>query len=102
MTAAKRKVKTKRWDSAAHLSTATDVVAYLNAAMAEGGDNPAFLAHALGVAARARNISQLARDAGMTRAGLYRALSVDGNPSFATVAKVARALGYRLLLEPVR
>jgi probable addiction module antidote protein len=102
MAGAKRKVKTKRWDSAAHLKTAADVVAYLNVAMEESGEDPAFLAHALGVAARARNMSQLARDAGMTRAGLYRALSDDGNPSFATVAKVARALGYRLLLEPVR
>jgi probable addiction module antidote protein len=102
MAAPKRKVKTKRWDSAVHLRTTADVTAYLNAAMREGDDDPAFLAHALGIAARARNMSQLARDVGMTRAGLYRALSVDGNPSFAMVARVARALGYRLLLEPMR
>jgi probable addiction module antidote protein len=102
MTATKRKLKTKRWDSAEHLKMDEDIAAYLNAAMEEGSDDPAFLAHALGVAARAHNISQLARDAGMTRAGLYRALSSDGNPSFATVAKVARALGYRMTFKPVR
>jgi probable addiction module antidote protein len=102
MATAKRKLKTKRWDSAAHLKTEEDIAAYLNAAMAESSDDPAFLAHALGVAARAHNISQIARDAGMTRAGLYRALSSEGNPSFATVAKVARALGFRMTLEPVR
>ena len=89
-------VKTKRWDSAEHLKTERDIAAYLNACMEEGGDDPAFLAHALGVVARARNISQLARDTGMTREGLYRALSGEGNPSFATVTKVARALGVRL------
>jgi probable addiction module antidote protein len=89
-------LKTKRWDSAEHLKTEKDIAAYLNACMEEGGDDPAFLAHALGVVARARNISQLARDTGMTREGLYRALSGEGNPSFATVTKVARALGVRL------
>ena len=97
-----RKLKTKRWDSAEHLKTNEDVAAYLNACVEEGGDDPAFLAHALGIVARARNISQLARDTGMTREGLYRALSANGNPSFATVSKVSRALGYRMTFEPMR
>ena len=97
-----RKLKTKRWDSAEHLKTNEDVAAYLNACVEEGGDDPAFLAHALGIVARARNISQLARDTGMTREGLYRALSANGNPSFATVSKVTRALGYRMTFEPMR
>lgn len=97
---AKRKLKTKRWDSAEHLKTDEDIAAYLNAALEEGGDDPAFLAHALGIVARARNISQLARQTGMTREGLYRALSGKGNPSFATVTKVARALGYRMIFKP--
>lgn len=101
MATAKRKVKTKRWNSAEHLKTEEDIAAYLNAAMEEASEDPAVLGHALGIAARAHNISQLARDAGMTRAGLYRALSKEGNPSFATVAKVARALGYRMMLKPV-
>ena len=97
-----RKLKTRRWDSAEHLKTNEDVAAYLNACVEEGGDDPAFLAHALGIVARARNISQLARDTGMTREGLYRALSANGNPSFATVSKVTRALGYRMTFEPMR
>ena len=61
----------------------------MNAVMEETPDDPAFIAHALGVVARARNMSQLARDSGLTSVGLYKALSRDGNPSFATVMKVA-------------
>ena len=68
--------------------------------MTEDGD-PALIAAALGDIARARNMSQLARDTGMTREGLYKALSGEGNPSFATVTKVARALGFKLTLAPV-
>lgn len=64
--------------------------------MEEGGDAPAYAACALGVVARARNMSQLARDAGPTRQKRDKALSADGNPGFATVSKVARALGLRV------
>ena len=71
-----------------------DLAAYFD----EAPDDPAFLAHALGVAARARNMSQLARDTGLTREGLYKALSADGNPGFGTVLKVADAMGYRFAL----
>lgn len=85
-----------RYDSADYLKTEDEILAYLDAVMAEGGDDPALLAHALGVVARARNISQLARDTGMSREGLYKALSGEGNPSFATIAKVAKALGLRI------
>jgi probable addiction module antidote protein len=59
------------------------------------------VAAALGAVARARNMSQLARDTGLTREGLYKALSPDGNPSFASVAKVARALGFTLTFQAV-
>ncbi|MFC4252086.1 addiction module antidote protein [Sinimarinibacterium flocculans] len=89
-----------RYDSADYLKTEEDIVAYLDAVMEEGGDDPAYIAHALGVIARARNMSQLARDTGLTREGLYKALSGEGNPSFATVLKVARALGLKLKLAP--
>jgi len=89
-----------RWDAAEHLQSEEDIAAYLDAAM-EAGD-PALIAAALGDVARARNMMQLARDTGMTRAGLYKALSGDGNPSFATVMKVAKALGLRLKLAPTR
>jgi probable addiction module antidote protein len=91
-------LKTTPWDSAEYLKSDTDITAYLDACFEEAGDDPAFLTHALGVAARARNMSQLARDSGLTREGLYKALSRDGNPSFGTVLKVADAMGYRFAL----
>jgi probable addiction module antidote protein len=95
-------LKTTRWDSAEHLKNEKDIAAYLNACLEEGGDDPAFLTHALGVVARARNVSQLSRDTGMTREGLYRALSRKGNPSFATVVKVTRALGFEMAFRPLK
>jgi len=91
--------KFSRYDSAEYLETEEDIRLYLEACLEEGGDDPAFIAHALGVVARARNMSQLAKDAGMTRAGLYKALSPDGNPSFATVHKVAKALGLKITVQ---
>lgn len=90
------KVKTKAWDSAAHLRNEEEIIAYLDAALEEAGDDPKFVAHALGVIARARGMSQLARDTGIKRESLYRALSSEGNPEFATIWKVVRALGIRL------
>lgn len=83
-----------RYDTADYLRTDEDIANYLEAC-AEDGD-PALIAHALGTIARARNMSQLARDTGLTRAGLNKALAKDGNPSFATVLKVAKALGLRV------
>ena len=93
-------IKTTRWDSAEYLQTEEDIKLYLEASLEEGGEDPAFLVHALGVVARAKNMSQLARDTGLTREGLYKALSPEGNPTFATVAKVAKALGYQLTVQP--
>lgn len=93
-------IKTTRWDSAEHLQTDEDIQLYLEACLEEAGDDPAFIVHALGVVARARNMSQLARDTGLTREGLYKALSEEGNPTFATVAKVAKALGFKLTFQP--
>lgn len=86
------------WDAARHLRTDEEMVAYLDACMEEG--DPELVCAALGDIARARNMSQLARDTGMTREGLYKALSLTGNPSFATVLKVSRALGLRLAFVP--
>ena len=86
------------FDSAQHLETEADIAAYLEACAAE--EDPALMAHARGVVARARSVSRVARDAGMTREGVYKALSGEGNPSLATVMKVARALGYRLTFQP--
>lgn len=93
------KVQIRQWDSAAHLRTEEEMAAYLDAALDEAGDDPRFVAHALGVIARARGMSQLARDTGVKRESLYRALSGEGNPEFATIWKVVRALGIRLHAE---
>ena len=90
--------KFSRYDAADYLETEEDICLYLEACQEEG--NPALVAAALGDIARARNMTQLAKEAGMTRAGLYKALSVDGNPSFATVSKVAKALGLKITLHP--
>lgn len=89
-----------RYDSADYLKTEADIVAYLEACAEEAPNDPVFMLKALGTVARARNMSQLAETAGMTRAGLYKALSGEGNPSLANTMKVAKALGYRLALVP--
>lgn len=94
-------LETTLWDSAEYLKTEEDIQLYLEACIEESGDDPALLIHALGVIARARNISQLARDTGLSREGLYKALSPEGNPTFATVAKVAKALGFKLTVQPI-
>lgn len=90
-----------RYDSADYLGSVEDAAAYLEAAVAEAGDDPAFIAHALGVIARSGNVSELARRVGMSREGLYKALSAEGNPSFATIVKVASALGLKIHFESV-
>ncbi len=95
------KLKTTRWDSAEHLKTDEDMVGYLDACLAEAGDDAAYIAHALGVIARAKGMTQLARDTGLGRESLYKALSGEGNPSFATILKVVSALGLRLHAETV-
>ena len=65
------------------------------------GDDPAVTVHALGVTARARNMNQLAKDTGLIREDLFNALSSKGNPSFSTVAKAAKALGFKLTVRPI-
>ncbi len=84
------------FDTADYLDYLDDIdaaAAYLEAALEEAGDDPAIMAQALGTIARSGSVSELARRTGMSREGLYKALSADGNPSFATIVKVARALG---------
>ena len=91
------------YDAADYLKSEKGIALYLDAVMDEAGDNPAVVAHALGDVARARRrMSQTARDAGVTREGLYKALSRGGNPSFATVVRAARALGFALHFRPVK
>jgi probable addiction module antidote protein len=88
------------YDSADYLKSDADIAAYLDAALEKSVDDPALFTHALGVVARARGMSRLATETGVTREGLYKALSDDGNPSFMTVLKVARALGLKLSVSP--
>ncbi len=92
--------KFTRYDTAEYLKTDADMAAYLDTCLQEAGDDPAFIAHALGVIARARGMSQLARDTGLARENLYKALSVDGNPEFGTILKVVKALGLKLHAQP--
>lgn len=84
------------YDAADYLTTPEHAAAYLEAAFEEAGDDAGFIAHALGTIARSGNMSELARRTGISREGLYKALAEDGNPSFATVLKVTRALGLDL------
>jgi len=88
------KIKTRPWDAAEHLKTEEDKAAYLEAALEDG--DPALIAAVLGDIARAKGMSQIARETGLGRESLYKALSPDGNPEFSTVLKVVRALGIRL------
>lgn len=92
------KTKTPPWDPAEHLETDEDIAAYLEAAF-EGGD-PALVAAALGDIARAKGMTQLARETGLGRESLYKALSPSGNPEFATIMKVISALGLKLHAAP--
>jgi probable addiction module antidote protein len=94
------KVKTSAYDVAEHLRTPEEMAAYLDAWLDGASDDVSGIARALGDLARAKGMSQIAREAGLSRESLYRALSADGNPSFATVLKVARALGVRLHAQP--
>lgn len=91
--------KIRKWDSAKYLDSQEDIQSYLEAVLEEGGDDPAYVVHALGVIARAKNMSQLARETGLSREGIYKALSEEGNPTFATVTKIAKALGLQIKFE---
>jgi probable addiction module antidote protein len=90
------RTRTTPYDVAEHLRTPAEVAAYLDAWLDEAPDDAAGIARALGDIARAKGMTQVAKDAGLSRESLYRALSAKGNPSFATVLKVARALGVKL------
>ncbi len=88
---------TRSWDAADTLETREDIAAYLDAVLEDG--DPELLKAALGDIARAKGMSEIARTSGLGRANLYKALSPDGNPEFATVARVLRALGLRLAIS---
>ena len=95
------KPRATAYDVAEHLRTPEEMAAYLDAWLDEAPDDVSGIARALGDIARAKGMSQVAKEAGLSRESLYRALSEGGNPSFATVLKVARALGVRLHAQAV-
>lgn len=90
------KTNTSRYDVAEHLRTPEEMAAYLEASMEEANGDAAFIAKALGDIARAQGMTQVARDAGLSRESLYKALSGERAPSFDTVLKVMNALGLKL------
>ncbi|MHB1157600.1 MAG: addiction module antidote protein [Phycisphaerales bacterium] len=92
------KIKTKVWDAAEHLRTEEDMAAYLEAALEEG--DPSLITAALGDIARAKGMTEIARITGLGRESLYKALSPDGRPEFATVLKVVKSLGLKLHAVP--
>ena len=92
--------QSRLWDAADHLKSDEDVVAYLEAAFGDG--DPALIAAALGDIARARGMTKVAADAGLARESLYKALSPNRNPEFATVPRVMQALGLGLRVSAIR
>ena len=93
------KTLTTPYDTAEYLKTDEDMALYLKACFEEAGDDAAFITKSLGNIARVRGMSQLARDTGLTREGMYKALSENGNPEFAAIMKVIKALGLKLHAE---
>ncbi|HXF79437.1 MAG TPA: addiction module antidote protein [Usitatibacter sp.] len=90
------RTKTTRYDVAEHLRTPKEMAAYLEACLEEADGDAGFIAKALGDIARAKGMAQVARDAGVSRESLYKALSGDRSPDFETILKVVNALGIRL------
>jgi probable addiction module antidote protein len=93
------KIPTYLWDVAEHLVTKEDMAAYLEAALEDG--DPNFVVAALGDIARSKGMTYVARETGLGRESLYKSLSVEGNPEFATVLKVIESLGLRLRATPI-
>jgi len=104
MTATRKKAttepKVRPFDGSRYLSTESRIAALLDEALLSG--DPTFLAVTLGEIARARGMTQLARETGLTREALYRALSAEGNPAMATILKVVHALGLQLHATPIK
>jgi probable addiction module antidote protein len=92
-------LKTTAWDSAELLDSPESMAAYIEAAF-EGGD-PSLITNALGVVARARGMTQLAKDAGLSRDAMYKAFQPDGNPTLQTLTSVMKALGMKLNAQPI-
>jgi len=96
------KTKTSKYDVAEHLRTLEEMAAYLEACLEEANGDAAFIAKALGDIARAKGMTQVARDAGLSRESLYKALSGERTPGFDTILKVVGALGLKLHAEAIQ
>jgi probable addiction module antidote protein len=96
------KIKTSKYDVAEHLRTPEEMAAYLEACLEEAKGDAAFIAKALGDIARAKGMTQVARDAGLSRESLYKALSGERSPGFDTIIKVIGALGLELHAKAVQ
>ena len=96
-----KKTTTTRYDTADHLRSPEEVAAYLEATFEEANGDAAFIAKALGHVARSKGMAKVAREAGLSRESLYKALSPNGNPSLATVVSVLSSLGLRLNVETI-
>jgi len=95
-----KKTKTTRYDVAEHLRTPEEMAAYLEASFEKAGSDATFIAKALGDIARAKGMSAVAKEAGLSRESLYKALSGERSPGFDTILKVVRALGLKLQAQP--
>ena len=93
--------KYTRFDVADYLKDLNDVAVFLEVALEDSAEDPSAVPHALGIIARSQNMSELARRVGMSRDGLYKALSEEGNPTWSTILKVTDALGLRFELHSV-
>lgn len=91
-------VKTTKWDPAEHLETPEDVAMYLSVALEE--NDPALLSVALGDIARSKGMAALSKETGLTKQGLYKALSENGDPRLSTLMKVTKSLGFQLSIKP--
>ena len=92
------KIETRPFDSAEYLNSAEAIAAYLDAWLEDG--SPEELRHALATVARSHGVADLAKQSGITRAGIYKALGEDGNPSFETIRSILSAMGLKLTVEP--
>ena len=93
-----KKVATQPWDPSKYINTKEDMAAYLEAALEDG--DPKIVASVLGDIARSKGMTELARETGLGRESLYKSLSHNGNPEFATILKVTKALGLKLRAVP--
>jgi probable addiction module antidote protein len=102
MATKKAKEPLHTFDAARFLKNEEEIAAYLEACLEEAPDDAAYIAGAIGAVARARSMLQLARDTGLGRESLYKALSPHGNPSLGTVMKVTKALGLKISFRPIK